>query len=128
MSKKTGDPLVFPKDFRFQACAEKTCLEMLPSASYLGFSACAKEMLTRAAAHLASLRRLGSLLRGDVTRLPLPSGFADVVLCDLPFGRQFGTVEGNKDPPLTALERQQGGVYYDFSVSLFLHCFLRNAP
>ncbi|CAJ1358679.1 unnamed protein product [Effrenium voratum] len=78
-------------------CGTGMLLTEAPVGAYVVGVDISAEMLTRAAAHLASLRRLGSLLRGDVTRLPLPSGFADVVLCDLPFGRQFGTVEGNKE-------------------------------
>ena len=55
-------------------------------------------MLTRAARHFQSLRRTapsngGALLQADVRHLPLPDGSVDVVLCDLPFGRQFGTLE-----------------------------------
>ncbi|CAK9053808.1 THUMP domain-containing protein 3 [Durusdinium trenchii] len=59
------------------------------------------EMLTRAARHFQSLRRTapsngGALLQADVRHLPLPDGSVDVVLCDLPFGRQFGTLEENQ--------------------------------
>lgn len=55
-------------------------------------------MVRRALEHFRSLRHpRWALLHADAERLPLPDAFADVVLCDLPFGRQFGSVEGNKD-------------------------------
>ncbi|KAK3235505.1 hypothetical protein CYMTET_54299, partial [Cymbomonas tetramitiformis] len=34
---------------------------------------------------------------GDATALPLEEGSLDVVLCDLPFGKQFGSVLENKE-------------------------------
>ncbi|CAE8718716.1 unnamed protein product [Polarella glacialis] len=37
------------------------------------------------------------LLRSDCGHLPLPGGCVDVVLCDLPWGRQYGSEVGNAD-------------------------------
>ncbi|CAL1159329.1 unnamed protein product, partial [Cladocopium goreaui] len=55
------------------------------------------DMISRAAAHFRSLQHPHwSLLRADVRHLPLPDASVDVVVCDLPFGRQFGTVEANR--------------------------------
>mmetsp|Transcript_27383 Transcript_27383/g.52144 ORF Transcript_27383/g.52144 Transcript_27383/m.52144 type:complete len:469 (+) Transcript_27383:120-1526(+) len=37
-----------------------------------------------------------TLTQGDCTRLPLRDASVDVMLCDLPFGKMHGTVEGNQ--------------------------------
>lgn len=37
------------------------------------------------------------LLQGDACRLPLPDASVEVVICDIPFGRQYGTIEGCRD-------------------------------
>ncbi|CAE7258709.1 psmB6 [Symbiodinium natans] len=37
------------------------------------------------------------LLRGDTQGLPLPDYSVDAVICDVPFGRQYGTIEGCRD-------------------------------
>lgn len=55
-------------------------------------------MIQRASAHLRSLRRPAfALFLADARHLPFADGMADVAVCDLPFGRQFGSLEGNKE-------------------------------
>jgi len=70
-----------------------------PGARYLGFDSDAWQ-LQRSAQNLALLsgrtRSCVGLARGDGSRLPLPDACADVVLCDLPFGKQFGSLEENE--------------------------------
>lgn len=52
----------------------------------------------RSAANLKSVPALASsvsFLRGDARHLPLGRSSVDAVLCDLPFGKRYGTVEEN---------------------------------
>ncbi|CAK0803607.1 unnamed protein product [Prorocentrum cordatum] len=63
-------------------------------AAYLGFDL-DEAQLRRFAGNLRQLSRghAISACRADVVRLPLPDGSVDAIVCDLPFGRQHGTME-----------------------------------
>ncbi|CAK0860368.1 unnamed protein product, partial [Prorocentrum cordatum] len=74
-----------------------------PSCRYLAGEA-DSDQLSKAAENLAYATARGVLREGakgigllwaDCRRLPLPSASVDVVLCDLPWGRQFGEEESN---------------------------------
>merc|ERR1712224_1011124 len=39
----------------------------------------------------------GELLRGDASRLALMSASVDVAVCDMPFGKQSGSIEENQE-------------------------------
>ncbi|CAE7305866.1 Thumpd2 [Symbiodinium natans] len=79
-------------------CGTGMLLTEAPKSSYVVGSDIDPDMIRRASEHFRALRHpRWALLRADATRLPLPDAFADVVVCDLPFGRQFGSVEGNKE-------------------------------
>jgi len=68
-------------------------------ACYLGFDVDASQ-LERSATNMRllshSIRAKISLAQADVTRIPLPSQSVDAVICDLPFGKQWGSEEENE--------------------------------
>ena len=37
-----------------------------------------------------------ALVQGSCARMPLPRNSVDVLVCDMPFGKMFGSVEDNK--------------------------------
>lgn len=69
------------------------------SAQYLGFDTDPNQ-ICRAAENLSGLtvrtRRSIGLGLGDATRLPVATASCNVILCDLPFGKQFGSLEDNE--------------------------------
>ncbi|CAE7947087.1 Thumpd2, partial [Symbiodinium sp. KB8] len=70
-----------------------------PNCHYIGVDLDASQLSgARSNAQLAQATgaRL-DLLMGDAQRLPLPDRSVDVVICDIPFGRQYGTIEGCRD-------------------------------
>eukprot|EP00929_Paragymnodinium_shiwhaense_P115930 TRINITY_DN8509_c0_g1_i5.p1 TRINITY_DN8509_c0_g1~~TRINITY_DN8509_c0_g1_i5.p1 ORF type:complete len:218 (-),score=37.93 TRINITY_DN8509_c0_g1_i5:24-677(-) len=68
-------------------------------AFYLGFDV-EPSQLERSVANTKLLAghigRTISIQRGDASRLPLSSGSVDAVVCDLPFGKQFGSEAVNE--------------------------------
>lgn len=67
-----------------------------PEASYIG-SDMSKGQMFKSASNVkgAGLAARVSLLRADATQLPLCTGSVDKLLCDLPFGQNHGSYEGN---------------------------------
>merc|ERR1712232_283219 len=69
-------------------------------ATYLGFDV-DQTQLNRLAANRDLLsgrsRRGMHVVRGDATHLPLPDGCVDAIVCDLPFGKLFGS-EAQPEP------------------------------
>eukprot|EP00933_Yihiella_yeosuensis_P036215 TRINITY_DN29955_c0_g1_i1.p1 TRINITY_DN29955_c0_g1~~TRINITY_DN29955_c0_g1_i1.p1 ORF type:complete len:397 (+),score=64.96 TRINITY_DN29955_c0_g1_i1:14-1204(+) len=89
-------------------CGTGTLLTEAPKGVYLVGVDKDLQMLKRAAQHLRTVQAPSwSLLRGDAQNLPLPSGFADVAVCDLPYGRQYGSVEENRTLYPAALRELQ---------------------
>eukprot|EP00928_Gymnodinium_smaydae_P018915 TRINITY_DN17205_c0_g1_i1.p1 TRINITY_DN17205_c0_g1~~TRINITY_DN17205_c0_g1_i1.p1 ORF type:complete len:861 (+),score=153.89 TRINITY_DN17205_c0_g1_i1:28-2583(+) len=66
-----------------------------PGCRYLGLDVDPEQL--RGAARNVEVARVGGavlgLLRGDARRLPLPSRCIDALICDVPFGKQYSTVE-----------------------------------
>ncbi|CAK9054981.1 unnamed protein product [Durusdinium trenchii] len=46
------------------------------------------------------------LLQGDACKLPLPDASVDVVICDIPYGRQYGTIEECRDTLYKAILKE----------------------
>ncbi|CAL1170413.1 unnamed protein product [Cladocopium goreaui] len=70
-----------------------------PLCHYIGIDIDAEQLAganSNAFLAAASGARL-DLLQGDACRLPLPDASVEVVICDIPFGRQYGTIEGCRD-------------------------------
>jgi len=79
-----------------------------PSCHYLGLDVDTSQLEGAASnARMLVTGRSGGgqldLLHGDARRLPLPDGCMDAIICDIPFGKQFLTVEECRDGLYDAL-------------------------
>ncbi|CAE8698480.1 unnamed protein product, partial [Polarella glacialis] len=73
----------------------EAALSIQPCCHFLGFDLDTEQLAgarSNAKLALASGARM-DLLQGDACHLPLPDGSVDAIICDIPFGRQHGTIE-----------------------------------
>ncbi|CAJ1351863.1 unnamed protein product [Effrenium voratum] len=77
----------------------------LDAAQLVGAAQNAQLLAAHSATHLAGAGRV-ELLHGDAARLPLADGAVDVLICDIPFGRQYGTIEGCRESLYKAIFRE----------------------
>jgi len=67
-----------------------------PLATYIGIDASLSQLEgCRDNVQFAQLGNRIDLLNGSVTKLPMADGSVDVILCDIPFGKKFGSYEEN---------------------------------
>jgi len=63
-----------------------------PNCSYIGVDIDESQLLCASSNCLLAARSV-ELLNGDAQHLPFPSDSIDVLICDIPFGRQYSTIE-----------------------------------
>eukprot|EP01147_Barroeca_monosierra_P008871 gene8871-1222_t len=86
------DPMCGKGALLFEAC------RMCPSNLLVGADI-SNSQLRIAEQNSISTRAQGMmvLLKADARSLPLPDAFVDVIICDLPFGKKFGSPRENKE-------------------------------
>eukprot|EP00397_Hematodinium_sp_SG-2012_P032603 GEMP01034725.1.p1 GENE.GEMP01034725.1~~GEMP01034725.1.p1 ORF type:complete len:389 (+),score=69.54 GEMP01034725.1:81-1247(+) len=105
------------------------CLEgalTWPKAAFIGMDSCSVQ-LEKFATNISNqaLSKV-HILQGDVRRIPLESNCVHAVICDLPYGKQFGSVEENQSLYPVAVSEMSRVLKHDGRVVLLTSLEMRD--